>query len=156
MDNQKFLDRWYSQTDSKVDSELSKIHLYYRNFWHPNYKRDETALKEIINNNVSVMDPGSKLNLVIYRNRKTSQMIMKNSLRTDSDPLKKHGVVYQILCPANGCNHSYIGMTTTRLSKRLAVHLQEGNFYQHFMQHHGGLQRPQLLQSTSIIDKDLD
>ena len=122
-----------------------------------NYKKDETALKEIINNNVSVTDPESKLNPIIYyRNKKTAQMIMKNSPRTDSDPLKKHGVAYQILCPANGCNHSYIGMTTTKLSKRLAVHLQEGNFYQHFVQSHGALQRPQLLQSTSIIDKDSD
>ena len=65
-------------------------------------------------------------------------------------------MVYQILCPAHGCNHSCVGMTTTSLSKRLAVHLQEGNFYQHFGQHHGALQRPQLLQSTSIIDKDSD
>ena len=60
------------------------------------------------------------------------------------------------LCPENGCNHSYVGMTTTRPCKRLAVHLQEGNFYQHFVQHHGALQRPQLLQSASIIDKDSD
>ena len=78
------LDRWFSQTD-EADSEVSKINLYYRNFWHPNYKRDETALKEIIDNNISVTDPVSKLNLIIYyRNRKTAQMIMKNSPRTEA------------------------------------------------------------------------
>ena len=150
------LDSWYSQPDGADDS-VNKIKLFYRNSWHVNYKRNETAPKEIINNNVSVTDPDSKLNLIIYyRNKKTAQMIMKNSPRTDSDPLKKHGVVYQILCPVNGCNHSYVGMTTTRLSKRLAVHLHEGNFYQHFVQNHGALQRPQLLQCASIIDKDSD
>ena len=150
------LDRWYSQPDGANDS-VSKINSYYRNFWHVNYKRDEAALKEIINNNVSVTDPESKLNPIIYyRNKKTAQVIMKNSPRIDSGPLKKHDLVYQIFCPANGCNHSYVGMTTTKLSKRLAVHLQEGDFYQHFVQNHAALQRPQLLQSTSIIDKASD
>ena len=52
--------------------------------------------------------------------------------------------------------HSYIGMTTTRLSKRLSVHLQEGNFFQHYRQHHGVLQRPALLENTTIIDRDQD
>ena len=94
--------------------------------------------------------------IIFYRNRKTSQLIMKNSPPAESDPLKRHGVVYRILCLANGCNHSYIGMTTTKLSKRLAVHLQEGNFHQHYMRHHGALQRPLLLQSTTIIDRDED
>ena len=81
---------------------------------------------------------------------------MKNSPQMDSDPLKKHGVVYCIICPENGCNHSYIGMTTTRFSKRLSVYLQEGNFFQHFRQHHGVLQRTALLENTTIIDKDQD
>ena len=47
-------------------------------------------------------------------------------------------------------------MTTTRLSKRLSVHLQEGNFFHQFRQNHGILQRPALLQNTSIIDRDQD
>ena len=112
-------------------------------------------LRNIINNNVSAVDPDSVVDLIIfYRNKKTSQFLMKNSPSADSDPLERHGVVYRILCPADGCNHSYIGMTTTKLSKRLAVHLQEGNFFQHYMRNHGALKRPLLLQSTSILDKD--
>ena len=83
-------------------------------------------------------------------------MLMKNSPRVDVDPLKKHGVVYCILSPANGCTHSYIGLITTKLSKRLCIHLQEGNFYQHYMKTLGELQRPTLLQAISIIDRDSD
>ena len=129
------------------------MNLFYRNFMHVNYKRDEVALKEIITNNVNVTDPDSVLNLIIFfKNKKTSQLIMKNFPQMDSDPLKKH----RILCPLDGCNHSYIGMTTTNLSKRLAVHLQEGNCYQHHVRNHGALQRPLLLRRTSIIDKDTD
>ena len=47
-------------------------------------------------------------------------------------------------------------MTTTRLSKRLSVHLQEGNFHQHYTRTHGELLRTTLLQATSIIDRDSD
>ena len=121
---------------------------------HVNYKRDEAVLKEIININVSATDSDSVVSLIIfYRNRKTSQLIMKNSPPAESDPLKRHGVVYQILFPANGCNHSYIGMTATKLSKRLAVDLQAENFHQHYVRHHRALQRPLLLQNTMIIDR---
>ena len=151
----KTLDQWYNHENRPDDGrQKKKIKLYYRNFMHSNYKRDEAVLREIINNNVSATDPDSSMNLIIfYRNRKTSQLIMKNSPPTNSDPLKRHSVVYRILCPVNGCNHSYIGMTTIKLSKRLTVHLQEGNFHQHYMRHHGALQRPLLLQSTrSLIE----
>ena len=122
-----------------------------------NYKQDEAAIRNIISNNVSATDPDSAIHLIIYyKNKRTSQLIMKNSPQVDSDPLKKHGVVYHIICPENGCNHSYIGMTTIRLSKRLFVHLQEGNFFQHFRHHHRVFRRPALLENTSIIDRDQD
>ena len=88
----------------------------------------------------------------ITKTRGISQMLMKNSPRVDEDPLKKHGVVYRIICPEDGCTHSYIGMTTTRLSKRLSVHLQEGNFHQHYTRTHGELLRTTLLQAISIRD----
>ena len=84
---------------------------------HSEYKKDEAVLRTIINNNVSAVDPDSVVNLIIfYRNKKTSQFLMKSFPLADSDPLKRHGVVYRIICPEDGCNHLYIGMTTTKLS----------------------------------------
>ena len=87
----KTLDQWYNHENRPDDGrQKKKIKLYYRNFMHSNYKRDEAVLREIINNNVSATDPDSVVNLIIfYRNRKTSQLIMKNSPPADSDPLKK-------------------------------------------------------------------
>ena len=35
-------------------------------------------------------------------------------------------------------------------------HLQEGNFFQHYRQHHGVLQQLALLENTTIIDRDQD
>ena len=144
------LDQWYTQ-QNRPDDGRCKIHLFYRNYIHVNYKRNKKAFKEIINNNVTATDPDFVLNLIIYyKNKKPSQEIIKNSPQTDSYPLKKHGVVYRILCLADGCSYSYIGMTITKLLKRLAVHLQEGNLYQHYVRNHGILQRPLLLWSTTI------
>ena len=152
----KNLDHWYNQQERPSDSR-HKIKLYYRNFMHTEYKKDEAVLRYIINNNASALDPDSVIDLIIfYKIKETSQFLMKKSPPAGSDPLKRHGVVYRILCPADGCNHSYIGMTTTKLSKRLAVHLQEGNFFQHYVRNHGALRRPLLLQNAYILDKDQD
>ena len=159
----KTLDHWHNQQERPSDSR-QKIKLYYRNFMHSEYKNDETVLRNLINNNVSAVDPDSVVDLIIfYRNEKTSQFFIKNSPPptphthpANSDPLKRHGVAYCTLCPVDGCNHSHIGMTTTKLSKRLAVHLQEGNFFQRYMRNYEALRRPLLLQSTSILDKDQD
>ena len=79
---------------------------------------------------------------------------MKNSPSSGQDPLKKRGVVYQLMCPASGCPQSYIGMTTLLLSKRLCVHLQEDAVFQHFNREHGALQRQHLLQNVKILDGD--
>ena len=110
----KTLDQWYNQQNRPDDGRQKKeIKLHYRNFVRRNYKRDEAVFREVINNNVSATDPDSVVSLIIiYRNRKTSQLIMKKSPPADSDSLKRHSVVCRILCPANGCNYSYIGMTT--------------------------------------------
>ena len=152
----KALHQWYTQ-ENRSDDGGNKIKLFYRNFMHSNYQQDEAAIHSIISNNAFATDPDSAIHLInYYKNKRTSQLIMKNSPQMDNDPLKKHGVVYRIIYPENGYNHSYIGMTTTRLSKRLSVHLQEGNFFQHFRQHHGVLQQTALLENTTIIDKDQD
>ena len=124
---------------------------------HCDYKKDEAIIRRIVNTNVAANDPDPEIDLIIYyKNKRTSEMLMKNSPQVDEDPLKKHGVGYCILCPANGCTHSYIGMKTTKLSRRLSIHLQEGNFHQHYTRTHGELRRPTLLQATSIIDHDPD
>ena len=63
---------------------------------------------------------------------KTSNLVMKNNPRPDNDTLEKLMVVYQFKCPyEGGCPHTYIGMTTMRLAKRISCHCQEGDIFQH-------------------------
>ena len=143
--------------DNNAEAPKRKIKLFYKGFMHNDYKKDEAIMRRIVSSNVAATDPDSEIDLIIYyKNKRTSQMLMKNSPRVDEDPLQKHGVVYRIICPENGSTHSYIGMTTTRLLKRLSVHLQEGKFHQHYTRTHGELLRTTLLQETSIIDRDSD
>ena len=131
------LNQWYAPEEQSEENR--KIKLFYKNQMHAEYKKDEAIIRHIINQNIAVTDPESEISLIIYyQNKRTSHLLMKNSPRVDVDPLEKYGV-YQISCSANGCNHSYIGMTTTKLSKRLLVHLQEGNFHQHLVRSHGDL-----------------
>ena len=78
--------------------------MFYKGFMHKDYKKDEAIMRRIVSSNVAPTDPDSEIDLIIYyKNKRTSQMLMKNSPRVDEDPLKKHGVVYCIICPENGC-----------------------------------------------------
>ena len=54
---------------------------------HKDYKKDEVIMRRIVSSNVAATDPDSEINLIIYyKNKKTSQMLMKNSPRVDEDP----------------------------------------------------------------------
>ena len=151
----KALEKWYRQEDDALQNDRD-IRLYYRSYMGDQYKNDEAALRNIIKDHVATTDPNKKINLVIYyKNRKTAQFLTKNSPPAPRDPLKRHGVVYHIICPWNGCHHSYVGMSSTRLSKRISVHLQEGAVYQHYLREHGGrMQRQELINNVKVIDSD--
>ena len=70
-------------------------------------------------------------------------------------PLKRTNVVYKFSCPHEGCRphaEHYIGVTTTTLSRRLTMHLQEGAIKQHMKnKHNTELTRQTLVQNTQII-----
>ena len=62
---------------------------------HAEYKKDEAIICSIVDENVTVTDPGSEINLIMYyQNKRTSQVLMMNSPQVDEGSLKKHGVVY--------------------------------------------------------------
>ena len=62
-------------------------------------------------------------------------------------------------CQHEDCGpyNSYIGMTSTRLSRRLTYHLQNGAPKQHYNSAHKcTLTRSQLEQGTSILTREMD
>ena len=76
------IDRWYasSNTATPPPTPQEEIKIFYRNYWHSDYKKDENALKEIIENNVKPVNDDNILKIIIYyKNKKTSNLILKNN-----------------------------------------------------------------------------
>ena len=83
---------------------------------------------------------------------------MCNNLTRDNSLLKSTNVVYEYKCKIGDCAHrrnsSYIGHTTTSLSRRMTMHLQSGGPMTHTLSDHGRrLQRSELVTNTTILTK---
>ena len=73
------LDRWYAEEDNNAEDSKRKIKLFYKGFMHKDYKKE--IMRRIISSNVAATDPDSEIDLIIYyKNKRTSQMLLKNSL----------------------------------------------------------------------------
>ena len=146
------IDKWY--LNPAENDPCRKIKLFYKGYFHNKYKQDENALKKIIQENVIPTDSTTKVHLnIYYRNSKTEQLLLKNNPSPPPEDLKKRNVVYRFKCPEVGCAHSYIGLTTTKLTKRIACHLQEGNIYNHFRRaHNKRSSRTDVTEAKEIID----
>ena len=127
----KTIDRWYQENDQEAPpNNQQEIKVFYKNFFHQNYKKDENALRELISNNVKPCHDNVKVNLVIYyKNRKSCNLMLKNNPSPPPETMKRCNVVYHFKCPIMNCIHEYIGMTTMRLSKRISCHGQEGAIF---------------------------
>ena len=150
------LDRWYSIQESPAAPVGQRIKLFYRAFMSTQYKQDEQALRKIINNCVQTTNPDDKVDLTIYyKNKKTNNFILKNSPRSDTSELQRSHLVYQYTCTTGNCAalpSTYIGMTTTKLSRRLTLHLSNGAPKKHAAEAHDiRLTREMIVQGTTIV-----
>ena len=154
----KAIDSWYTSNNNSTDDDPPTIKLFYKNQYHKNYRKDEKALRDIITNNIHVIDQETKLKLIIYySNKRTCNLIMKNNPLDTRSSLKRRNVVYQFTCPIPRCPGEYIGMTTLALSKRISCHAQEGNVYNHFVNNHNMTpDRNTIVNSFKIIDCNSD
>ena len=107
---------------------------------HKNSHIDEKIIKNIFRNDVKPTKDDVKLNLnIYYKNKKTSNFVIKNNLMPTEKDLDKSNIIYQFTCPFqhnNNTDHQYIGMTTTSLNKRLNSHKYNGGIKQHLSDHH--------------------
>ena len=156
----KTIEKWYAgnDNDSQDNEQHHPIKIFYKNQFHRDYKKDEQALRSIINENVKPLQDDHVIKLIIYyKSRKTSSLIMKNNTAANHEKLKERNVIYHFKCPVQGCSQDYIGMTTMRLTKRISCHLQEGAIFNHMRTNHNNrLNREQLIDSIEIIDRNSD
>ncbi|XP_076050566.1 uncharacterized protein LOC143031066 [Oratosquilla oratoria] len=122
------------------------------------YKTEERIIKGIIKRNVKPINEGNRLNLVIfYKNNWISNLIMRNNTTPVRPLLQRSHAVYKFVCQHEDCgpHASYIGMTTTKVSRRLTLHLFSGkNHYSN--RHQRRLTREGLVKVTSIVTTEKD
>ena len=150
------LNDYMTQSSDPKQKEVTSHILYYRNQMSAAYKEDERVLKEIIKRHVTPLGKHHVKTLIYYKNKKTSNLIMRNNLQKESH-LKCTDVVYQFSCPHEDCKPrhpkvSYIGHTTNTLSKRLTFHTQSGEIQKHMKSCHGrAVSRSDLVENTIIL-----
>jgi hypothetical protein len=155
-----FLDNKFEPHEENTISPT--IHkLFYKNQMSAAYKTDERVLKSILSQHVQCAQPHNKLQPIIYyKNKKTSNMIMRNNLGSKRDDLRSTGVVYQYTCKNGDCGlHTscYIGETVTTLSRRITGHLQDGAPKKHSQDTHDTkLTRDDMVTNTKIIYRASD
>ncbi|KAG0695558.1 hypothetical protein GWK47_026847 [Chionoecetes opilio] len=83
-----------------------------------------------------------------------SQLLLRNTPHVIKTPLQEDHVIYQHTCNSEECgSHSYIGMTRTRLMRRLTCHLNNGSIKNHYdTVHNSRLIRDDLIKNTIILD----
>ena len=95
----KYLDQQFT---SKDKHKYNTIPIYYHNQMHSNYKIDERILKEIAINNTNCINGNDKLNLIIYyKNKQTSNLIMKNNCLPPHHPYNKPNLYMPFLVPCH-------------------------------------------------------
>ena len=156
----KIINKWYAgEFNAPTDHDPNQqIHLFYKSQYHPAHKQDEKAVKTIIKDHLKPSNDNDQIKLIIYyKNRRTSSLFMKNNPTPKQEMIKQRNVVYHFSCPVQGCSQDYVGMTTTRLSKRISCHVQEGAIHNHMTRTHNRRPtRDQIIQNTTIIDRQTD
>ena len=87
---------------------------------------------------------------------------MKNNQAPSLPEMQQTNLVYEYQCKLGDCEHltqnSYIGLTTTSLSRRITMHLDSGAPKFHTGSRHGGdaLTREMMENNTKIIRREND
>ena len=128
---------------------------------HKNSHIDEKIIRNIIMNNLKPVKTNKKINLnIYYKNKKTSNHVIKNNPISTVNEIEKSNLIYKFTCPfthSDHKDHQYIGMTTTTLKRRLNSHKYNGGIKQHLLDHHKTKITSNLLEeNTNILDKDVD
>ena len=172
---QTFINNGYSNAcfDRILNDYVNRIHkptekpditthdLFYCNQFSSAYKTDERVIKQIVQNNTRCINPNEKLNLIVYYTSKTTtSLICLNNQSPKCSELQRTNVVYEFTCKTGDCErqkNSYIGMTTTTLSRRLTMHKSSGAIQAHMKSRHNRtVTREELEDNTEILRAETD
>ena len=155
----KFLKLKLTASESNKKERKTPLTVYYQSQTHPNYKTEERILSNIVHNNTKCTDSDKELKIIFYyKNKKNTNLVMKNNLMPPLQPLEQTNVIYKFTCPmSHGQATEYIGFSQTTLSQRLTAHKQNGSIYNHFKTEHKlKPTREQLTENTKIVARETD
>ncbi|XP_076059885.1 uncharacterized protein LOC143036421 [Oratosquilla oratoria] len=157
----RVIDTWYQEPHHTTTEHEGTTHrIFYKSQMSNKYKEDEKILKDIIKRNVTPTKERDKISLTIYyRNKKTSSLILRNHTTPKPHGIRQSHVVYKFTCPEEDCTplSTYVGRTTTTLSRRITLHLQQGGPKQHLWTHHRRhLDRETMVHNTEIVAEEKD
>ena len=145
----RFLDNVFSDKPKIIQPKLP---VYFRSQFHGNYRKDERILRNIIKSNVKSNSDATVDLRIYYQNPKTKQLVIQNNLNSKPMGLSEAGVVYKFSCPLHGQAADYVGLTQTKLVRRMSSHRYHGSIHDHFVQQHGTKpSMEQLCDNTVVI-----
>ena len=161
---QKMLDARRAQDPTPPDAELNGAthKLWYKGTMSSSYKTEEKILRDIVSRNCIPVNANDKITLnVYYQSPRVSGMVMRNNLACVPSLLKATNVVYRFKCTIGDCarlsNSTYIGHTSTTVSRRITMHLQDGALLRHLDRCHGvSLTRDMMVDNTTILARCSD
>ena len=100
--------------------------------------------------------------IIYYKSATTKSLVMRNNQAPPFPPLQQTNLIYEYKCNQDECEHlpevSYVGLTTTTLSRRITMHLGSGGPKNHTQSSHPQtpLSRDTMVGNTKIIRKEND
>ena len=154
---QNSLDKHF-QTIPVKDENVVKFFFQLHNL--SRFKQDTKTLKNIFQHHIKAKAPYQQATINTYfKPRKLETQFSTRRTETRQSVCELSNVVYSFNCSEDGCNASYVGYTTNKLSTRIKQHrYRPSNIYDHFTLEHDKLppKFDQLKDSFRVLYKSYD
>lgn len=151
----KFISAKMTTEERGQEDGKEKVNFWFLNQMTSNYKVEEQTLTKIIQTHVLPGSPDLQVKLnIYYRAMRLSNLLIKNKVCRETDPVKQHHVVYRYTCNQAGCNSTtYVGYTTCTLQERFRTHAQNGSIISHQRETHNRsrVPRDELLKDVKVV-----
>ena len=145
----------HPRQNDETSTSGRKLAVFYQSQMTTAYRKEEKIIRDIITKNCRpVQEPDTIKVIIYYRSPKVTSLVMRSNLSQDPSVMKSTNVVYQIRCTTGDCARrpsTYIGHTTTTLSRRITMHMQDGSPKRHFEAHDTPLTRQLLVDNTTVL-----
>ncbi|KAG0719430.1 hypothetical protein GWK47_050488 [Chionoecetes opilio] len=92
----KIMENWYNPSATRKSQDIT---IFYRDFFSTAHQEEERIIPQIVNRNVKPADQERRIKLhIYYKNKNTSNLLLRNSPNQTKETKQKSHVVYRITC----------------------------------------------------------